>query len=183
MCHAAVVCSLMAMVTSEVGAVSPPPTPLAAAIAKFNAQAAADPIGKDQQPLTEDEVIAAILLSDKSAFPEASPELYERFRKIADTRELPADAQFESLNGIDPGGDFVYDVWHVRIMFPKEQGGTYSFTVRRSAVRARPVAEAAAELEDAITGHRPGPGSYRLEDRLKDLKARAAKAAQRRAER
>lgn len=184
MWRAVVLCSVLGIVATPARAASPAPqTPLAAAISKFNAQAAADPIGKDQPPLTADEVVAAIRLSDKSDFPEASQALYAWFQKIAETRELPADAQFESLNGIDPGGDFVFDVWHVRIMFPKERFGTYSFTVRRSAVRARPVAQAAAELEQVLAGTRPAPGVYRLEERLKDLKTRAASAAQRSADR
>jgi hypothetical protein len=126
---------------------STPGVPLQKAIADFNAQAALDPIGKDQPPLTEEEVLAAIRLAEPSDFPAAPVFTFQAFKQIATTRSLPRDASVDLLTGIDPGNDFVFDVWYVRIMLPKEEGGSYSFTIRNRIIRARPVREVADELE------------------------------------
>ena len=105
-------------------------TPLSTAIADFNTKAAQHEIGRDQPPLTQDEVLAAIMLAEKKQFPEASQHDFERFKAIASTKEIPADGEFEILDGLDPGGDFIFDVWYVRIRLNKEDGGNYAFTIR-----------------------------------------------------
>lgn len=155
------------------------PAPLAGAIDDFNAMASKHPIGKSQPPLTQEEVIAAIMLAEKQQFPEASQRDFERFKAIARTKAIPADGEFEILDGLDRGGDFIFDVWYVRIRLDKGDGGNYAFTIRERVIRARPVSEVADELEKKLADIPPLPGRYRIEDRVNDLKARAARAGTR----
>lgn len=148
------------------------PKSLGTAIEEFNQRALADPIGKDQPPLTEGEVVAVIRLSERADFAEAPESLFQTFNEIATTRRLPPGASFEVLTGVDPGGEFIFDVWYVRISLPKPDGGTYSFSIRRRVVGSKSVAIVARELE--LKPIEPVPGVYRMEQRLKELKERAA---------
>ena len=152
-------------------------TELAAAIKAFNAKSAGDPIGKQQSPLTEEEVVAAIRLMDRKDHPLAPETILRSFERIAQTNKLPAGATFEALTSLDPGRDFVFDTWYVRITLPREDGGSYSFPVRSRIVRSRPVAEVARDLEAQLQTMPQLPGRYRLEDRLQLLKKRALLAA------
>jgi hypothetical protein len=134
--------SLMAILTflRASAAVDPSPNdpmPLAEAITTFNAKAAQDPIGKEQPPLTEEEVIAAIRWSDldRKQLPVSDQE-YRAFRNIADTRRLPKGSEFEVLTGFEPNQKFVFEAWSVRIRMPKEDG-TYAFVIRERMVRSR----------------------------------------------
>jgi hypothetical protein len=108
-----------------------------------------------------------------------SDEIIGKFKQIAKTRELPAGTRFEVLGLMDPGEDYVFLGWWVRLEMPKEGKdgeGTYSFTIRERLVRSLTVAEAAREVEKTLRDTTPLPGRYRLEDRLKDLKKRAEAA-------
>ena len=153
------------------------PNDLATAIAAFNAKSLESSTGKDQPPLTEDEVLGAIRLAERADNRDAPDAQFLAFKRISQTRQLPPKAEIEVLTGIDPGADYVFDVWYVRIRLPKDDGGSYGFTIRNRVIRARPVAEVAQELEKDLQDIPPMPGRYRLEDRLKNLKERAAKAA------
>jgi hypothetical protein len=112
-------------------------TSLADAVESFNEKALQDPIGKEQPPLTEEEVIAAIRWSglDRNQMP-VSDEEYRAFRKIADTRRLPKGSEFEVLTGFEPNQRFVFEAWSVRIRMPKENG-TYAFVIRERMIRSR----------------------------------------------
>jgi hypothetical protein len=150
--------------------------PLADAIKAFNKKAAIHYIGKDQPPITEEEVIAAIRASERPNNPAVSDNLHNGFKQIAETRQLPPGAVLESLGGgWDPGGAFVYDVWWVRIAMPKEDGGTYSFRIRERMIRSRTLKEELVQAEKRLQESPPVPGKYRLEERVEDLKARIAK--------
>lgn len=171
-------CVLMFAMAGEIASAEPSSTtviPLEKAIAEFNAQAALDPIGKEQPPLTKEEVLAAIRLAQSRDFSEAPVATFQAFQQIAKTRSLPPKASFDLLTGIDPGDDFIFDVWYVRISVPKEDGGSYSFAIRNRIIRLRPVSEVADEMERQLRNVPPETvGRSRLEDRLRDLKARAA---------
>lgn len=122
--------------------------PLSTALRQFQETAARDPIGRDETPLTEDEIIAAIRRTTRPlVVPEVSPELFAAFQRIAATRQLPANAAFESLNSYDLGGDYVYDVWSVRIRMTRPDGSSYAFILRERTVRSRTLAEELARLE------------------------------------
>ena len=76
-------------------------TPLDAAIRGFNEQHRDDPVGKDQPPLTEDEVIAAIHWSKRNEVNVTDAE-FAAFQEIADKRLLPKGVEFEVLTGFRP---------------------------------------------------------------------------------
>jgi hypothetical protein len=174
----ALLLAALLLVPTAANAAGPPPVrtavPLAEAIRKFNEEAKRDPVGKEQPPLTLDEVLAAIRLPDKKHYASATDEQFAEFKRIAETQVFPATAEFEVLGWMDPGGDYLYQMWDVRIMLTAPEGNTYSFTVRRRLIRSQSVEEAAAALEKVLRDTPALPGRYRMEDRLKDLKARAA---------
>jgi hypothetical protein len=135
--------SLMAILTClrSSAAGEPSPTdalPLAEAISSFNAKATQDPIGKEQPPLTEDEVIAAIRWweSDRKESPVSDGE-FRAFLNIAETRRLPAGWTFEVLTHFEPDDRLLIEAWSVRIVMPRINGGTYEFRVRERMVRSR----------------------------------------------
>lgn len=116
------------------------PTPLADAIRAFNARARDDPIGRDQPPLTEDEVIAAIRWSARGRAEAAAPADYDTSARIAETRRLPPGAELEVLTGFQPDDDNVFTAWSVRIRIGKAAGdGSYAFPIRDRWIGWRPV--------------------------------------------
>jgi len=141
---AAVAAGGLATAARAVDAGSPPagPTPLSAAIRAFNAEARQNEIGRDQPPLTEEEVVAAIRWwqLDRNEAP-VTDEEFAAFRRIADTRELPPGAEFEVLTGFQPNDEFVFTRWSVRIVMPRtaagKSGWTYAYVVRDRAIRSR----------------------------------------------
>jgi beta-lactamase regulating signal transducer with metallopeptidase domain len=149
------------------------------AIKAFNEKASKDQIGKDEPPITEQEVIAGIRASQRPKESDVTDKLYNAFKQIAETRQLPPGAALEALGGPwDPGGSFVYDVWFVRIEMPKEDGGTYSFKIRGRIIRSRTLQEELVRIEKKLQDlpqQARQPGGYRLEERVNDLKARIAK--------
>lgn len=149
---------------------------LAQAIADFNAKAQQSETGRQQSPLTMEEVIAAVGLRGRREEPSAPERQWQQFKQVAETRMLPPAAEFEVLTGIDPGGAYIYEVWYVRLMLRKDDGGTYSFTIRERAIRARHVSEIVSDLEKVLKDSMPYPGRYRIEDRLKEMKRRLSSA-------
>ena len=115
----------------------PNATPLAAAIKAFNERYSSHPIGKDQPPLTEDEVVAAIRWwgTKRNNAPVTEAEFHE-FQKIADTRMLPEKAEFELLTSFRPADQLEFDAWSVRIRMPGGRG-TYAYVIRDRWIRSR----------------------------------------------
>jgi hypothetical protein len=114
-----------------------PSIPLGQAIRELNDQYRNDRIGKDQPPLTEDEVVAAILWAahERKEFPVTDDE-FQAFQHIAESRRLPRGSQFEVLTGYEPDTFTVFEVWSVRIRMPRLSGpGSYAFRVRERIIR------------------------------------------------
>jgi len=173
---ASILCLVLSGTASALPQSSDRAVPLPEAIEAFNKKAANDYIGKDEAPLTEEEVIAAIRASVRPSKPAVSDNLYNAFKQIAETRQLPPGAVLENNGGLhDPGGEFVYDVWKVRIWMPMEAGVTYSFGIRERTIRSRTLKEELVKIEKVVQEARPWPGLYRLEERIEELKARIAK--------
>jgi hypothetical protein len=76
--------------------------PLAEAVDSFNLMAAKDPVGKEQPPLTEDEIVTAIQWwkSNREAMRVADGANFQTFVKIAETRQLPMGWGIEVLSGL-----------------------------------------------------------------------------------
>ncbi len=159
-------------------------TPLADAVKAFNEKAAEDPIGKDQPPLTVDEVVAAIRAWNRLEVPEFPDQVCDAFTQIAQTRSLPPGAAFESLNGWFPGGDYHFDVWWVRVVVTNRDGRGFSFVIRERMIRSRTVDEELQRVSRLVRERGPErfPGSYRLDEYFESLKKEAA-ASKRQTER
>ena len=126
--------------------------PLADAIKAFNEKTAADPIGKDQPPLTEEEAIAAIRAWERpNSKSPVSDEMYEAFKKIAETRTLPPNASFETETRSEPvPGAFVFDIWSVRIRMFRPDRSSYGFELRKRFIRSRTLEEELAHVQKRL---------------------------------
>jgi hypothetical protein len=165
----------------------PPATSLAEAIRAFNERASVDPVGKGEAPLTEEEVVAAIRWWDrdrKPALPEAPvPEaLARRFLRIAEAREFPADASFETLTKFKPGGDYLFTIWSVRLVLPRGGGYSYDIEVRHRMVRSWTIDEELDRVSKEIADREAArgkvgpdaPGEYRQYEYRDKLRAAVA---------
>ena len=111
--------------------------PLAAAIRELNDAHQRDPVGKDQPPLTEEEVVAAIRWwkHRRNEAPVTNAE-FEAFQQIADARALPPGFTFEVLPNFEPGDGYEYVIWSVRIVMQRtaKPGWTFAFDIRERFV-------------------------------------------------
>lgn len=110
--------------------------PLAAAISQFNAShRSIDGLG--QPPLTEEEVIAAILhwKTRRNDAPVVNQD-FEALQKIAETRLMPKEARFEVLQQFQMPDASQYWIWSVRIVMPQSQreGWTYAYSIREQFI-------------------------------------------------
>ena len=148
------------------------------AIFHFNKKSLSDSIGASQAPITEEEVVAAILLWESPSNAPISDELLGIFKSIAESKALPGNAIFESLNGYDRGGSHIFDVWSVRIKIERA-GSSYAFVIRERVVGSRTLSEELARLSKRIEekGIKRWVGGYRILERKNELMARIKKAA------
>jgi hypothetical protein len=115
-------------------------TPLAEAIKSFDEMAAKDPIGKEQPPLTEDEIIAAIQWwkSHRERMRVSDGGDFHAFVKIAETRQLPVGWKIEVLSGLLDDDPFTFEAWSVGLSTrPDERGSIYTFQLPGRTVRPR----------------------------------------------
>jgi hypothetical protein len=111
-------------------------TPLEAAIAEFNAMHK-HVDGKQQQQLTKDEVLAAIVAwNSKRNEATVDNKTFANFQRIAATHQLPADTKFEVISKFQNEGGDVASIWSVRILMPQvaRPEWTYAFTIREQHV-------------------------------------------------
>ncbi len=144
------------------------------AIQAFNQMAADDLIGCEQSPLTELEVVAAIRMWQREKESPVTDELLQAFKRIAETVELPEGAEFEVLREIDPGQEFVFVGWWVRIQLPKSDGGSYSFPIRSRVMRSVSIEQKLEEVGlslDKWPRELPA-GRWRLDEYHQELKRR-----------
>ncbi len=108
--------------------------PLSAAIKRFN-ETNFRVDGQKQPPLTEDEVIAAILHQQTRRDEyDVSDSLFERLQSIAHTRMLPEGAVFEVIPKFGTEGETIHTIWSVRVKLVQDEvgreGWTYAFILR-----------------------------------------------------
>ena len=153
---------------------------LSHAIASFNEESQSDSIGVSQPPITEEEVVASILLWESPADAPISEKMLADFKGIAVSRALPGNARFESLNGYDPGGSHVFDVWSVRVRMEREDGSSYAFVIRERVLGARTLEEELQRLDALIAEEEVERwvGGYRILERKKELEARIQAASE-----
>ncbi len=119
-------------------------TSLADAVQAFNARAANGPIGKEQPPLTEEEVSAAIRWRalDRKQLPVTDAE-FRAFLTVAETRKLPLGSQLEVITHFEPNDEVTFEAWSVRLVMPRQEqkGSTYAFLIRERLIRSRQIGE------------------------------------------
>ena len=143
------------------------PKPLADAIRAFNARVVDDRIGKDQPPLTMDEVLAAIRWwrFHRKDTPVEDSE-FEDFQKIAETRILPAGAEFEVIRGFQPNDRIEFTAWSVRIRMPRGTG-SFAYRIRERMISWRPIGPEERKVMDKW--NRSGIGSFQRPQYFKEL--------------
>ncbi|MHB1463371.1 MAG: hypothetical protein ACYC1M_18945 [Armatimonadota bacterium] len=114
----------------------PLPATLSAAIQDFNRKAAADPVGKNQPELTEDELLAFIQWMIKNPVPKMlSSAENATLEKIAMSRTMADDTFLEVLTSYENNG-MAFTVWSVRLVIPN-QHGTHAIPIREQFIRCR----------------------------------------------
>jgi hypothetical protein len=162
------------------GRIVHPPTSLKKAVEAFNAKAATDSIGKDQPPLTEDEVIASIRGWIRKRNP-ISDEGYKVYQEIAEKRELPEGVYLSPLTGWHGYNDMHFDVWWIDLHIPMGERKGYSYRIRERMIRSRPLTEQERqELED---GQRNRERFLKSKGSLTDRERRELERIQRNRER
>jgi hypothetical protein len=108
--------------------------PLSASIKRFN-ETNFRVDGKKQPPLTEEEVIAAILHQQTRRDEyDVSDSLFERLQSIARTQILPEGATFEVIPKFGTEEETIHTIWSVRVRLVQDEAGregwTYAFILR-----------------------------------------------------
>jgi hypothetical protein len=117
---------------------APKPRPLSEAVKEFNQKAQKDPTGKNEPPLSEDEVVAAIRGWIREQVPASDP-VYNAFQNVAKTKQLPPNAtltfttNWEGFNGLD------FDVWWIDLTLFQGPKSGYTYRLRDRKIRCRPM--------------------------------------------
>jgi len=85
------------------------------AVKELNARAKKDEIGKTQQPLTADEVIAAIRMWDRESM-KVDDRTYAMFQEIAKSQKVPAGTKFDFMTRCSQCNGYDVDVWWVDLV-------------------------------------------------------------------
>jgi hypothetical protein len=155
-------------------AVPRPPTGLAAeagqllgdAVTRFNSRAAADPVGKGEPPLTEEEVIAAIRGWIPAYTPPVDPEMLKRFERIAADGKLPPGADFSFTTRWTGYNGYYFDVWWVDLTLRSPAGevvGGYTYRIRDRKIRSGPMTEQEKERREREIRRRQEPRGVKKE--------------------
>ena len=111
--------------------------PLADAVAEFNEKAKSKQVGQYQPPLTEDEVVAALLSIDRKLWRSMDDKIYEVIEEIARKRELPKTARLDSLSRFKTNGyDFV--TWQVILEVILDEDTGYRYPIRKRMISSSP---------------------------------------------
>jgi hypothetical protein len=110
---------------------------LAEAVRDFNATAKGNATGRTQPELTEDEVVAAIIIWERKLW-KASDEIYDAAQKIATTKILPPNAKLSSRSGGRFNG---YNVkcWTVVLEISLPNGKGYGYPIRDQRISCTPL--------------------------------------------
>jgi RNA polymerase sigma factor (sigma-70 family) len=126
-------------------------SPLAKAIEAFNAEATRDEFGRDQPPLTEDEVIAAVRIWKPEHGMALSKELQSTLDAISESRRWPEGVELASFTHRDNGKGFLFFGWCVRIQIRNPRAGrVQTILVRDRLIRSETYEEALAKAKADI---------------------------------
>ena len=106
-------------------------------VADFNQKSLADPIGKSQPPLTEDEVVAAIRGWIPEHTPGVTDDVYNQFQKIAESNELPEGAELSFCPGWSGYRGYSFKVWWIDLSIKTSGSAGYTFRIRDQKISSR----------------------------------------------
>lgn len=106
------------------------PRSIATAVELFNIQAKGDPIGKTQQSLTEEEVVAAIRAWTPSESDRVDDDVYDAFQQIAESRWLPEGSQLSYKTKWLGHRGYSFDVWWIDLSIMTGERTGYVFRIR-----------------------------------------------------
>jgi hypothetical protein len=157
--------------------------PLAEAVAAFNRAAAADPIGKEQPPLTEESVIAAIRWAtlDRQKL-EVSEATFAALDEITKTRALPKRFELEKQRGYEPNDRVTFDVWSVRLRIPGGPfpGGSTCINIEERMLSSRLIGEEERKVIHQFKAEEhEGIGSFQRVEWMRRYREERARAAAR----
>jgi hypothetical protein len=157
--------------------------PLSEAVAAFNHAAVDDPIGKDQPPLTEDAVIAAVRWAtlDRKKL-EVSEATFASLDELTRTRILPQRFQLEKQRGYEPNDRVNFDVWSVRLRIPGGPfpGGSTCITITERMLGSRLIGDEERKVIHKFQAEeREGIGSFQRVEWMRRYREERAKAAAR----
>ena len=101
-------------------------TSLQDAVDGFNWKASHDPVGRNQPPLTQAEVISAI----RASLPILGPGMRTKYERIADSGYLPEGAEFRSITEFTPKSGQSRTVWWVNLEVSLGMDSGYGLRVR-----------------------------------------------------
>ena len=99
------------------------------AVKDINSRAKRDEVGKTQDPLTVDEVIAAIRLWDRKSM-KVDDKTYAIFQEIASSQKLPPEAQFDFITRCNQCNGYNIEVWWVDLEVDR-----YRYRIRDRTLR------------------------------------------------
>ncbi len=129
----------------------------------------------NQDPLTEEEVIAAIRHWQRPEGFSAPASLSDEFKRIAETRWLPAGTSIALISGTETTADFVFEGSWIRIRIRGTSGGDdVLFPIRERLTRSMTLVEAIARDESALRENANLDPAHRarLEVEIRDYQAR-----------
>ncbi len=122
----------------------PESVPLVDAVRQFNERCEKSGIGRDEQPLKPEAVVAAIrwnlLHREKLA---VSDETFRALGRIAEGEPLPEGFDLEVLTGYEPNDQVTFNVWSVRLRVPGGSlpAGTTCITIQEKMLSSRLIGE------------------------------------------
>jgi hypothetical protein len=127
-----------------------PTIPLADAVAFFNKKSREDSVGRQEPPMTEGEVIAAITAQLPTLA--ASNQVKAIYSAIVRTKRIPITASLDSIPGFSPAsGKQLYTVWWVNLDIRPSENSGYALRVRENdSPRAKPASEPKLTRSDQI---------------------------------
>jgi RNA polymerase sigma factor (sigma-70 family) len=110
---------------------------LADAVKEFNQWALSTSIGGKQPPLTEDEVIAAIVAWTRDPGAPTAGDLFDAFHRVAETRKLPSAW---SLDAVDSWKTNEREIegWRIQLRLSLAPNKSYAHVIRDQKIRVRP---------------------------------------------
>ncbi len=117
---------------------------LAEAVRQFNERCQKSGIGREEQPLKAEEVVAAIrwAMLDREKLA-VSDETFRTLGRIAKGGWLPKAFDLEVLTRYEPNEEVTFNVWSVRLRVPGGSlaGGTTCVTIQEKMVSSRLIGE------------------------------------------